>query len=461
MPLEQSGQQPIESPIGGSIGGPPKDSSTPSGSQFSGTGSNLVDSLAQDYAAPTMDTDTSVDEAQYSGGGGPDGGTEEPINDEGGTPPPSDDQDDPIDIPDPPDTTPDPNEPSDVPDDTGEVPDGTGSYGDDFIPFDTEVEDFSSGADEIRGDGDMSYEVTEVADVDVPTSSGTADPTQTLWEVTDEQTVAGQLEELYDRDSPFFETARQQAIRTSQSSGGQNSAMAAQFGELAAMDAAFEVAFADAATYARSAEFNASMANQFSLAEQQFIQNALLSDQAFNQAAALQTQRVEAQLESIVLDYKGREGLMDKELDQWFLKAQQDYAYQLGLIGANTNAQASLLDFQIGAQTDAQMALNTQAYGFDLGIIGANTDASMQINSMNALTNFYIASFDSVMQAANNPNLTPEQSAAALQEGMAYAQQQWEFLADFLAGYGNAAGSDPYDWLNTDDPSTMWGLYDG
>lgn len=258
--------------------------------------------------------------------------------------------------------------------------------------------------------GDMSYTVPAIGSVPVPNSSGHQDPAMTPWIVTPEQTVAGQLAELYNRDSPFFETARQKAIRSHLSGGGQNSAMAAQFGELAAMDEAFKVAFQDAATYAASAQFNASMSNQFSLAEQAFIHNAVLSDQAFQQAAALQTQRIAATFESIVLDYKGRANLMDKELDQYLIKSQSDFGYQLGLIGAQT-------------------------------------DATTRVNSMNQLANFYVTGFQSVMAAANNPNLTPEQSAAALREGMATLYQQWQFLADFLGAYGNAAGANPYDWL--------------
>lgn len=292
------------------------------------------------------------------------------------------------------------------------------------------VPDYSGEADDIKGDGGMEYTVPDVADVDTPISSGTADPSMTPWEVTDEQTVQGQLTDLYDRDSPFFEQARQRAIRQHLGSGGQNSAMAGAFGELAAMDTAFKVGFADAQTYARSAEFNAGMANQFSLAEQRFIHNAMLSDQAFDQASALQTQRVEAQLESIVLDYKGRGMLMDKELDQYFLKAKQDYAYQLGIIGAQTNA-------------------------------------TLKVNAMQAISNFYIAGFQSVMEMANNPNFTPEQSQAAMRNGMAWFNAQAAMFKDFQLGGGNPAdySSTPSgSWLdagNTYNPAYNWGTWAG
>lgn len=268
---------------------------------------------------------------------------------------------------------------------------------------DKSVPDYSGEADAIQGDGNMDYTVPGTPDLTPPVSSGTAEPTQTNWDVTKEQTVQGQLEDLYNRDSPFFEQARQRAIRQHLSAGGQNSAMAAGFGELAAMDQAFKVAFQDAQTYARSAEFNASMANQFSLAEQRFIQNAILSDQAYDQAAALQTQRVEAQMESIVLDYKGRNQLMDKELDQWFLKAKQEFAYNME-------------------------TLSKQA------------DLQMRVNNMQALTNFWVAGFQSVMEVANNPNLTPEQSRAAMEQGMIWWEKQREAFTTWLNGASIAMG---------------------
>lgn len=299
-----------------------------------------------------------------------------------------------------------------------------GPAGNDFVPA-----DLSGEADAIQGDGNMDYTVPEAGDTEVPLDSGTADPTMTSWDVTDEQTVAGQLTELYDRDSPFFEQARQRAIRSHLSSGGQNSAMAGAAGELAAMDTAFKVGFADAQTYARSAEFNAAMSNQFSLAEQRFIHNALLSEQNFQQAKVLQTQRIGAQMEAIVLDYKGRNQLLDKQLDQFFLKAAQTHQYQLDMLYEST---------------DMQMSLNTQ----------------MQ------MSNFMIASFQSVMESANNPNFTPEQSSAAMREGMAWMAQQGEFLRDFLyqyQGFGEAGGDvNALDFLSSGgayDYANGWGYY--
>jgi hypothetical protein len=267
----------------------------------------------------------------------------------------------------------------------------------------------------------MNATVPVAPPVPFSTSSGTADPTMTPWEVTREQTVAGQLEDLYDRDSPFFEQARQRAIRQSLSGGGQNSAMAGAFGELAAMDTAFKVGFADAATYARSAEFNAAMKNQFSLAEQQFIHNAILSDQSFRQAASLQTQRIAGQFEAIKLDYQGQSAIMDKQLDHWFSQAAQTYEYNLGQM----YAQAGLMEGQAGRDFSRTMVLN----------------------GMTAMTNFYSNIMGQVMSQANQPGMTPEQSAAAMREGMAWANQQFGLMQSFWGAWGSGGPASDASWL--------------
>lgn len=329
--------------------------------------------------------------------------------DGGGEPPPEDDEPPVPPAPPPSDASPYPTPDYDTP-----APGTT-----------NEDKDFLSGLD---------YDVPEAEDAWVPEGSGTADVEQTLWNVTPEQTVAGQFEDLYDRDSPIFELARQRAIRQHLGSGGQNSAMAAGFGEVAAMDKAFQMAQQDAQTYARSAEFNAAMANQYSLAEQRFIHNALLSEQAFQQAKSLQTQRIHAQLESIVLDYKGRSALMDQELDNWFRQSAKQFEYDM-----------SKLSFQL--------------------------EGEKQMINMQALANFYSNGFSSVMQIASNPNLTPKQSKAAIEEGMAWFNTQLSNFRNILFGNAGATSSGGYmpNWYTgggssvPTDPGGYpnWGDYGG
>lgn len=235
------------------------------------------------------------------------------------------------------------------------------------------------------------------------------------WEVTREQTVAGQLTDLYDRDSPFFEVARERGVRRHLAGGGQNSAMAAQAGEIAAMDKAFDVARQDAATYARSGEFNAAMQNQFSLAEQRFVHNALLSDQNYNQAVEMEKMRIDAQFESIIMDYQGRGQLLDKEIGGRLKMAAQQHEYAMDMLWE---------------QEQAFEGREQRGFG-----------RTMTLNGMIQMTNFWSNYVNSTMQYASNPNWTPQQAQAALNEGLQSGNQLFDYLQSFWGGW--AAGGPP------------------
>jgi hypothetical protein len=285
--------------------------------------------------------------------------------------------------PDAPDDNMGPEEPSDNPDDAGSGEDGLGDAGTgDTGGTDTGL---NTGGNFIEPD--MSASVDPIGDVAIPESTTGHDGY-----TEDDWLVEKRLEALYDRDSPFFEQARQQATRRHLASGGQNSAMAAAAGEGAAMETAFKVAFADAQTYAA-----------FSQAEQKFIHNALLSDQAYKQAGELQQQRIEAQFEAIRLDFKGKSALMDKELDIWLDKARVEHSYKLDL----------------------------EAKGFD---------RKMQLEGMLAMTQFYSDGVRAVFDATANLK-NPSQQAESLRRGFELLSQQWDLGQAFWGQW--AAGGPP------------------
>jgi hypothetical protein len=236
------------------------------------------------------------------------------------------------------------------------------------------------------------------------TTSGTGNaPEPSTWDVSREQTVKGQLEDNYDRNSPFMEKAAEETSRQHLAGGGQNSLMARKAGQAAAMDVAFKVSMADAATYARSAEFNAAMKNQFGLAEQRFIQNSLLSDQNYRQSIELQTQMIAGQLEGIRQEYLGKSSLMDKEFEQFFSKATYE---------------AQLKEFA-----------EQSGYQRQVSIQGMISNGAFLING-----------FNSVMEYANREGFTPEQSAAAIRSGMQFVREGFDINEAFWASVG--AGPD-------------------
>lgn len=84
----------------------------------------------------------------------------------------------------------------------------------------------------------------------------------TPWNITAEQTTAGQLKNVTDPNSPLNQQLRAQALQQANARGIVNSSIA----ESAAMDAilknAVPIASSDAATYSKAAGYNADQANQ-------------------------------------------------------------------------------------------------------------------------------------------------------------------------------------------------------
>jgi len=85
--------------------------------------------------------------------------------------------------------------------------------------------------------------------------------TGTNWNVTDPQTVQGQLQGVIAADSPLMQQARAQSLAQMNRRGLINSSMAVGAGQEAVIKQALPIAQADAATYGQSAKYNADVAN--------------------------------------------------------------------------------------------------------------------------------------------------------------------------------------------------------
>lgn len=98
------------------------------------------------------------------------------------------------------------------------------------------------------------------------------------WNVTGDQTVAGQLEKLLKQGSPLLEMARTKALQAENMNGRLNTTMAAQSADAAVYDKALDIATPDAATYARSGEYNATADNTFSRDANAFTREGLMAN---------------------------------------------------------------------------------------------------------------------------------------------------------------------------------------
>lgn len=85
------------------------------------------------------------------------------------------------------------------------------------------------------------------------------------WGITSEQTMAGQMNGLIAKNSPHIQLAEMRARERANEMGLVNSSMAVTAGQMAAYDAAMPIAQNDANTHAKAAGYNADIANQFSM----------------------------------------------------------------------------------------------------------------------------------------------------------------------------------------------------
>jgi hypothetical protein len=91
--------------------------------------------------------------------------------------------------------------------------------------------------------------------------SGATQATQTPWDVTPNQTVQQQTEDIVAKDSPLMQQARSLSNQQMNARGLINSSMAIGAGEDAVLGKAIQIGAQDANTYASSAQANAASAN--------------------------------------------------------------------------------------------------------------------------------------------------------------------------------------------------------
>lgn len=324
----------------------------------------------------------------------------------------------------------------------------------------------------------------------IPQSDGMG-PGPTNWNVTPEQTVQGQMNKITQNigTDPVYQALAAQLTRANAANGGTNSLMAETAAYNQVVGLAFNVASADAATYAKSAEFNASMANQFGLAAQQFRNTAMLSDQNYKQSQVLQAEQINGNLQSVSMQIAGqlqatsisasaqiasagvsanasmtnarlssetslKEATMSQQttLDSLQVQFQSQWALQQG-------AQGNAL--QQGAQNQYFATQNaTTAFGRQM-TIQANADMNANLRQLSA----------SISQIGATPGLTPEQQANAIATETGIFKTNQNLTSAFYgsAAYGLSNGSAAYSSTgnpalaqpnqNSADPYNQFGNY--
>ncbi len=210
----------------------------------------------------------------------------------------------------------------------------------------------------------------------------------TSWNVTPNQTVAGQYAGLMAAGNPAIQAAQQLTLRSMSAAGGGNDLMAQNAAAMSGSDVALKIAGADAQVNASAASSNASAANSFAQQSNQ-IQTTIAQQNAQLHATvaqynvqtansfAQQANTVTATLAQIDKQFAQNQSLQTSnyanQVREGYLSSisQQQSALQntIGMINANPNitqAQAQ------GAVTDAVNQFNTF-----VGQIGAYAAAMM------------------------------------------------------------------------------------
>jgi len=270
-------------------------------------------------------------------------------------------------------------------------------------------------------------------------------PGPTDWNVTAEQTVAGQLEKNLSKDNPLFDTQRENVMRQYAQTGLRNSTMAMTQAEQQVINTAFQVSAQDAATFARSAEFNATMRNQFSAAEQAFMFQALLSDQNFNQARELQAQQIAGQIAAIGAQTRGQLSIDAARHEQQL--QQMDANHQMNLqameLGHQFNIDTMTAQTNLGMQAASHEA-DLQAFLMDRGVEHDMIRAHQQFNhnqqlQYQSMVSGIMGQTQQSLAIIGSGEGTAEQQRAGMEAILSFNNQALSFLGSLMN-----AGSGPF-----------------
>ena len=233
-----------------------------------------------------------------------------------------------------------------------------------------------------------------------------ADPTK--WNVTDDQTVSGQVRKLIDENNPLQQQAATRARQQMNAGGLMNSSMAVQAGQAAMYDAALPIAQADAGTYGRAAAYNADTENQFAG------KNVDASNAAYGATANIQANTARDTAATIAqANLADKQGNISAAAAEKLAGVNAQTAAKL----AQTNAAAAVLKAQNDIDIAAAGAVNEQTLtnlkanlqkaqiGQEQTVLMAR-ELSNTINSINMNKDLDVngktAQIDKAVKAANN-----------------------------------------------------------
>lgn len=236
----------------------------------------------------------------------------------------------------------------------------------------------------------------------------------TPWNITAPQTVAGQYANLMSAGNPAIQAAEQSTIRANAANGGNNSLMAQTAATLAGSQVALTIAQQDAQVNAAAGQYNATQANAFAAAKNQFVENATLSQQNFEQGVAMLKDQTNQSMEQLYAQIEGSA-----------VTASINLKSQLSTIQANTNATLETMD-KTFAQTTATNATQ-EGYaqsnaavgeGYNQANANQNYGISVRLAYLSAVGTQQTALMNTIASIQQNPNINTTQAQAGIKDAV-------------------------------------------
>lgn len=209
-----------------------------------------------------------------------------------------------------------------------------------------------------------------------PTKLG--DPS--TWTTTPDQTVAGQIQNLTDPNSPLIQQARSRAAQQANARGLINSSMALTGADAAAYDVAMPIAQADAAQASKVAGYNVDTSNQFKVKDADTATQVGLA----NMGAQNQTSQFNVGQTNQAMTQERQQGF---DLAKMSAQQQNDMAQLAAKQGYNletiTATQAADLQ-KLAVQIEAQDRQAEAKFGYDKQLVEIQKASNREIAGIEA-----------------------------------------------------------------------------
>lgn len=225
----------------------------------------------------------------------------------------------------------------------------------------------------------------------------------TNWNVTPDQTVAGQYAKLMGGGNEAIQAAEETTMRANAASGGRNSLMAQNASTLAGSQVALSIATQDAQTQAQSAQYNANAANTFAQNMNNFVESMTSNQQSFDLGYAQLKNNFNVNMATVYA-----------QVEQGAAAASENVKQTIATTQVSTNATLEQMDktfSQNVAETEMQNQFANES---------AWTNYGMQVRAsyLSSVNQQQTALMQTIAAINGNPNINSTQAAAGIQSAV-------------------------------------------